>query len=258
MPESSSRIPCLIDDVLPTHRVHLLAGVSDAGKTRFVIPAMLDWALGKPVLERPSHPKPWAYVIGDRTQREAADTMNDMGIDIDAIPCIPAFGQDRKTANEILLAAQKMTPQPQLLVWEGFHDAPDGERKKDVQSFLSRMAMNCEDERSFPKGLTILGICESPKLKPAERYPNPRQRVSGVSAWGFHSSTILLIENIENDPSYLQPQRIIWICSKIAIRRQVLATFNEKGRLVATDQPVPNKKRSSSKEPITLTFPLSK
>src|SRR5258707_15300982 len=120
MPEyCPPKTPCLIDDILPTHRVHLLAGVSDAGKTRWVIPPMLDWAAGRPVLERTSRPKPWAYVIGDRTQREAADTMADMGIDIDTIPCIPAFGPHR-SANEILLAAQRMNPQPQLLVWEGF------------------------------------------------------------------------------------------------------------------------------------------
>jgi hypothetical protein len=182
--------------------------------------------------------------------------MNTMGIDPFRIRCIPAFGRENKTVNEILIAASRMDPVPELLVWEGFQDAPEGERKKDVRSFLCNMAAYCEGDRGFPRGLTILGIVESPKLKPAERYPNPRQRVSGVSAWGYHTSTILLLESVEGDPSFLQPDRVLWVCIKNGKRRQLAASFDAKGRLVVQNGPVISYKKSS-REAIPL-FPIDR
>src|SRR5260221_9687737 len=100
------KVSCLIEEVLPTRRVHLLGGVSDAGKTRWVIPAMLDWEDRKEVLGRASHPVPWAYVIGDRTHQEAKDTMHTMGINPDRIRCIPAFGRENKNYLKVLDFAQ--------------------------------------------------------------------------------------------------------------------------------------------------------
>lgn len=244
---------CLIDEILPTHRVHLLGGVSDAGKTRFIVPTMLQWEKGLPVMGRTSHPRPWAYVVGDRSMREAAETMATMGIDVNAIRCIPAFGAEKRNRLAVLTMAQQMKPVPELLVWEGFQDVC-GEKKHEVQNMLSEMNGHCEDKIGFPKGLTVLGIVESPKLKPNERYPNPRSRVSGVSAWGYHSSTILLIEGTEADPSLCEPHRVVWVCSKIARRRQLLASFNERGQLLIVNGPPPKKKLN--REPLPLEFPI--
>lgn len=232
------QVSCLIDEVLPTRRIHLLGGVSDAGKTRWALPTMLDWEAGKSVLGRASYPVPWAYVVGDRTLQEAYDTMNTMGINPDRVRCIPAFGRDNKPYLKVLEDATKMTPPPQFLVWEGFQDVPPGEKKKDVRELLCNISAYCEGDKSFPNGLTILGIVESPKLKPNERYPNPRQRVSGVSAWGYHSSTILLLEGVEGDAALLRPDRVLWVCVKNGKRRQLAAAFDSRGRLTMQEAPI--------------------
>ena len=255
------QLPSLIDEVLPTRRIHLLAGVSDAGKTRFILPAMLEWEKGEPVLGRKSYPRPWAYVIGDRTLQDAYDSMRGMGINPDDVRCIPAFGKANKNVGQVLMAAQQMKPVPELLVWEGFQDLPEGDRRQEVRTFLCNMSAYCEGDAGFPNGLTILGIVESPKLKPTERYTNPRQRVSGVSAWGYHSSTILLLESLENDLSFQTPNRILWICTKNGPRRCVSAAFNTQGRLVSGEEiviPEPSSKtKKKEKVPLRLELPIS-
>lgn len=222
----------LVEKILPARRVHLLAGVSDAGKTRFIIPAMLNWQAGKPFLGYESHPAPWAYVAGDRTMEEAQDTIGSMGIDPADVPMIPAFGKDDKAINKIMLTAVAMNPRPQLLVIEGFSDLVGGhDTRRDVRAFLSNVSAYCNNSVEFPDGLTVLGIVETPKMKPAEQYANPRQRVSGVSSWGFHTSTVMLIEYLKADKDCESQERMIWACMKNSIRRKFAAQFDENGRL---------------------------
>ena len=224
-------MPYIIDEILPTNRIHLLAGVSDAGKTRWVLPAMADWQAGKPVLGRTSHPCPWAYVAGDRLLQEAHDTLNSMNIPPTSVRIIPAFGRHNKRYLEVLLAAAKLDPPPQFLVWEGFSDMC-GEKRAEVKEFLGSLGSYCEGSQEFPNGLTILGIVESPKQKPFEKYPNPRHRVSGASAWSYHSSTILLLEGVDKDDALLTGDRFLWVCVKNGQRRKLRGSFDSLGRLI--------------------------
>lgn len=223
--------PYLLDEVFPSNRVHLLAGVSDAGKTRLILPAMLQWAQGGLLWGRQCHPVPWAYVIGDRLEQEAHDSMNSMNINPSSVRCIPAFGRHSKSYLQILEAAAALRPLPEFLVWEGFSDMC-GERKFEVKDFLGNIGAYCQGTKEFPTGLTILGIAESPKQKPYEKYPNPRQRVSGSSAWSYHTSTILLLEGIKGDEELLTGKRVLYVCSKNGKRRMLGADFDAQGRLV--------------------------
>lgn len=221
---------CLVDDVLPVRRVHLLGGVSDAGKTRFIIPALLEWERGKPFLGRASHPVPWAYVAGDRPLSEAQDTVASMNLNSASIRMIAGYGLHNRGWYDIVRAAKELVPVPQLLVIEGFSDLPPGETKRDVRAFLSDVSAYCESPTDFPAGLTVIGVVESPKLKPNERYSNPRQRISGVSSWGFHTSTVILIES--EDAEYTKPDRTVWACMKGAPRLKLQGSFDLNGRLV--------------------------
>lgn len=225
--------PPLIDKILPPNRVHVLGGVSDAGKTRFIIPLMLQWETGVPIFGFATNPVPWTYVAGDRSTVEVAETLDSMNIPRSAIRVLSAFGEKRKPRYyETLMEASEMTPQPQLLVWEGFQDLC-GDSKTEVMDFLSAIASYCAPSKQFPVGLTILGIVESPKQKPYERYLNPRQRISGASAWAYHTSTVMLLEgDPATNPDLTQPERDLWICSKFIQRRKLQATFNQAGHLI--------------------------
>lgn len=221
----------LIDEVLPQGRVSLLGGVSDVGKTSFILPLLLEWEQGKPVLSKPSHPVPWAYVSGDRLLQDAHDKLNQLGIPKTAIRMIPASGRDHKGWLSILFAAARLVPRPEFLVVEGFSEMC-GESRAEVITHLEETGAMCQGCQEFPTGLTVLGIVESPKQKPYERYPNPRQRISGSSAWGYKASTVLLLESVKGDEELLTDRRVLYVCAKIGKRRKLDAQFDAVGRLI--------------------------
>jgi AAA domain len=214
----------LIHRILPAPRIHLLGGNSNAGKTRFIIPTMLEWQKGEPILGFKSHPVPWAYVVGDRLLAEAEATMEDMGIDPASITKIPAFGPDNKNASQIMREAARL--KVGLIVWEGFSDFnPGRDHRRDVREYLSTISAACYANEFHKGGLTIIGIMESPKLKPAERYQDPRQRISGVASWGYHSSTVMLIE--ATDPKDLSnTARKLYVSVKNGISFECDGGFN--------------------------------
>lgn len=221
--------PYLIDGILPTQEVNLLAGVSDAGKTRWLFHWILDWADGKKVLGYKTTPVPWVYVSGDRTERNAIRTLQCMGVDPDRIPLIPAFGAQEKSRDKIMEEIAKRGAQFAIIeAFQSLVDAPG--HGHQVKSFLSKMSAFTENYKMFPNGLTILGVVESPKLKPNERYTDPRQRVSGVSAWGYYSQTIFLIER--PDPKATDdPRRVLYVCPKQGKRYELSGAFDDQGHL---------------------------
>jgi hypothetical protein len=213
-----------LKDILTPHRVHLLAGVSDAGKTRFLIPILMT---------TPGLP-PWVYVVGDRTVEDANDTISDMGFNPATVPMLPAFGaHNKETWLEIVIALERQFPKAELIVVEGFQDLCDGQGKaREIRNFLSDVSAHLPASKAHPNGLTVLGVVESPKMKPHEKYSNPRQRVSGFSGWGYHGSTIMLIEDAAKDEQFLTPNRLMWVCTKGNIRRKIEGCFDGQNRLI--------------------------
>lgn len=214
----------LIQDVFPTHRIHLVGGASNVGKTRWILPTMVAWSKGEPIMGFSSHPRPWAYVSGDRLLEEAQASIKGLRLNPSDIPIIPAFGQHNKTFLQVLAQAASMGVE--VLVWEGFGDlAPDPQRRMQVRDFLGHASACCTDSKSFPNGLTIIGIMESPKMKPYERYKNPRERISGVASWGYHTSSVIVIEpsNLNN---HADPGRVLHASLKNAPSFSALGKFD--------------------------------
>jgi hypothetical protein len=222
----------LIDSVVPANEVHLLAGVSDAGKTRWLFHMLLEWEKGNSIFGLNSTPVPWLYVAGDRTERAAIRTLSDMGLNPASIPLLPAFGSSHKPLFKIFDEAIKRGAH--LLVIEGFQKFVDGTGQfRDVQQFLENMSGYTDPTSTNPSGFTILGVVESPKLKPNERYDDPRQRVSGVSAWGYYSNTIFLIERFREDLKQGKdnPRRMMYVCPKQGKRLEIAGGFDSQGHL---------------------------
>jgi hypothetical protein len=101
-----------------------------------------------------------------------------------------------------------------------------------VFEFLSGIDAYLKPTAEFPAGLTVLGIAESPKMKPKEKYGDPRQRISGCTAWASHASTVFLLEPLDNDPSGSNADRQLWVCRKTGPRRKLVTQFDAKGNLV--------------------------
>jgi RecA-family ATPase len=214
----------LADILLPSHEVHLLGGPSGAGKTRWLLHTLLQWEAGEDFLAFHSHPVPWIYVAADRSITSVERTLTGMGIDPKRIPKIPAWDTQMGLA-EIFDKIQ--ASKAQFVIWESFGSFVDPPAHgKMVKEFINRTAVFCQRHDT-----TVLGVMESPKMKPYERYENPRQRISGVAAWGHFSETIFLVEPEDVEDPH-NPYRNLWVCPRNGPGMKVDLCFDLSGRLL--------------------------
>jgi len=219
--------PYIVEVILPSGEVHLLGGPSGAGKTRWLLHNLLLWEQGEPFLGHRSHPVPWVYVAADRSIASVRDTLTGMGIDPKRIEIIKAWDQGM-SINAILDAIT--LSKAKLVVWESFGSFidPPGQGKQ-VKEFLARISKFCRQ-----LGITIIGIVESPKMKPYERYENPRQRISGAASWAHFSETVMLVESDPGsgeDPEATR-YRTLYICPRNAPMMRFDLAFDDNGRLL--------------------------
>lgn len=222
---TSSRF--IIDKILPVNRIHLLAGISSAGKSRFSIPALINWHVCLPVMGLASWPVPWCVVCADRPVADIHDSINSMGLPISEVPIIPAFGKFNKPLFRIMEELEDGGYQ--FVLWEGF-DAmvKNPNNPHEVKEFLSEVSSYCEE------GMTVLGTVGVAKLKPGEVYQNPRQLVSGSSFWERSTSSNLII--VPTNPQDIGDGNRILHCSlKNSQSFSVHGKFDEKGILIFDD-----------------------
>lgn len=217
----------LIDRILPSKRVHLLAGISSSGKSRFIVPALKAFEKGLPVIGLTCRPVPWVLVCADRPLEDAEDMIASLGYTTDEISIIPAFGNDNKPTYQIIDEIKKRGAK--LVLWEGFDFMVKNPNSPgEVREFLSKMTGYCQD------GLTILGTVGVAKLKPHEVYQNPRQLVGGSSIWERATSTDLILQAI-NPKDISDPRRMLYVSLKNFPSFQVNGQFDESGALIFQD-----------------------
>jgi hypothetical protein len=147
-----------------------------------------------------------------------------MGISRAAFEIVPAW-DEHLTFNQIIDFVESSNAN--LAVLEGFgqYVDPPGHTHQ-VRNFL---CSSCATVKAHD--VTIIGVVESPKMKPKDRYENPRQRVSGAAAWGHHAETIFLVEPA--DPgNAADPRRTITVCPRNYSGMVKLASFDRNGKLV--------------------------
>lgn len=198
--------PCfLVEGIWPSREIHLIAGPSGAGKTKWLLETLVGWSAGLPVLGKRSHPVPWVYISADRSAEGTKRSVDSMGIEPHRVPFIAAWDR-RLTLSQILDEAKREAAQ--LIVLEAFGsfvDPPAGfHQVKNLMAAVSDV-LRRED-------MTLIGVMESPKMKPKERYENPRQRISGVAAWAHFAETIIIIEPA--NPKAVGPERHLWLCPR--------------------------------------------
>jgi len=181
------------------------------------------WAACLPVMGLRSYPAPWCIVSGDRPLIDVQETIVSMGLPLEEIPIIPAFGKHQKSRFKILeeIIAKKY----QFIMWEGFDMlVKNPNNPGEVKEMLSSMTAFCEE------GLTILGSVGVPKLKPSEAYENPRQLVGGSTVWERVTSTNIIICPT-NPKDIADPHRIMYACLKNSDSFRCPGSFDEQGRL---------------------------
>jgi RecA-family ATPase len=212
----------LIDLILPKHEIHLLAGPTGAGKSRWMFQWLFAWSEGKPIFGHASHPVHWSYASADRTAISAKRTVDSMGVNSSKLNFIAAWDKGMTMSQIIDEAKQNGS---EFLIIESFGSFVQHPATSNVvKSFLQAISRTIRDEN-----LTILGVMESPKMKPSERYSNPRQRISGVASWGHFAETIMLVEPIPGKES--TAQRNITVCPRNGPVIVQPAEFREDGHL---------------------------
>lgn len=213
-----------LDTLLPRNRVNLLAGVRDAGKTRFILPAMLSW---------PNCP-PWAYVAADRSSLDAQQTILDMNYKLSDVPLISAYGRKHMQWRDVIETLEQQSPRPEIAVIEAFQDFAESINKRNiVHEFMHYIDSFCQPSKEFPNGLTIIGMTGSPKQSMRDRYPDPTQRVPGSTLWVERASSVLVVESAEANLALTTPNRTLYFCRKHGGLRLVLpGAFDHNNRLI--------------------------
>jgi len=217
----------IIDKILPTNRVHLLAGISSAGKSRFAVPALMNWHVCLPVMGLRSWPVSWCMVCADRPIADAHDSIESMGLPLSEVPIIPAFGKNNKPLYRIMEEIQD--GDYKFVFWEGFDMmVKNPNNPHEVKEFLSIVSAYCEE------GATVLGTVGVAKLKPSEIYQNPRQLVAGSSIWERATSSNLVI--VPTRPEDIGDGGRTLHCSlKNSQSFSVMGKFDEQGILIFDD-----------------------
>lgn len=226
----------LIDDILPSREVHLLGGPSGSGKSTWWFQVIPEWAEGKPVLGHTSHPTPWCYVSTDRSTEGVIRTLERLGIDPSTIPFISVVDEVNDSPTNYLDLALRAFPEAKLILLEGISSlVPVNSRQGDggyraVTRFLRILGRLCREH-----DVTVWGSAHSPKMKPEDRFTNPRQRVMGSVAWGGYSESIFLIEPLGDEDRSTANRRVLTVEPRNAPPEFHDLAFNSKGRLIPFD-----------------------
>ena len=217
----------LIDRILPRNRIHLIAGISSAGKTRWAIPTLMMFGVSMPVLGLKSNAVPWGIVCRDRPLADVEEGMAKMRLKMSDLTIIPACGSQSKGYGDIIAEIRRL--KLELVLWEGFDLMVENINSQgEVQQFLNQAIAHCEG------GLTIIGSTGVAKLKPHEMYQNPRQLVAGSSVWERMTSTDFINQPI--DPANIEdPRRILYVSLKNDPSFAVGGKFDHNGVLVFDD-----------------------
>jgi hypothetical protein len=227
----------LIDTIMPAREIHLLGGPSGAGKTRWLLSLLINtWSKGQPVFGYRSFPVPWAYVASDRSSVSVDRTLTSMDIPSKLVPIIPAWDKEM-SLSAILDGAYDL--KAKLVVIESFGSFID---QRNPNSACVRKFLMALHRAIVMENLTIIGIMESPKMKPAEVYQLPRQRISGAAAWAHFTETIMLVEPLDVD-SPDSPSRRLTLCPRNAETTLFVGDFRDGTITFAKAPKVPQKSR---------------
>lgn len=183
----------LIDDILPAYEIHLIGGSSGSGKTTFTLQTIADWLDGKPIFGHASHPIPYAYISIDRSHSSVTRTLQRIGLEnkITRIICREDFTEPIRGLGSVIQFAQKTFPDAKVLFIEGFQTlvGDKGNSYTPVANLLTAATVFCAEQ-----GMTIIGICHSPKMKIEEGFQHPREVILGSVAWAAFSDTVITMD----------------------------------------------------------------
>lgn len=219
----------IIEDLIPANLVSLVGGPSGAGKTRWLM-EMIDkqWSQGHSVFGHKSFARPYVYASDDRPELSYRRTFRKMGLEA-SLPAFSCVDLNLETQEQVFKYAVKNFPEARVLIVEGFGGmVPQGKGDyTSVKKFLKKSFQLCTNHN-----LTLIGVVHSPKMKPDEKYSNPRERVLGSMAWAAFTETIIMVEFDEQE----RDLRHLTLLPRDAASQHLEMIVNEKGLLRETSK----------------------
>lgn len=200
----------------PKGRFNLICGSSGAGKTRWILPRLIELQRsGVKVL----------YTCCDRTIEDAQDTMSEMGLDPTELHTVSFMDAgDSEWSPDGLYALTEGIEHELLFIETVGALANDINKMTDVLKFGRRI-----NRYMRLTGASVWGSSWCPKTREGERFIRTRDNVMGSAAWPGICGTILHIESVEAG----SPERVMTIMPRSGPERVEHAKFNDKGWLEA-------------------------
>lgn len=185
-------------DLFPRKRVHLIGGTSGAGKTTLLLQWLSAWMKGGSALGFKETIPLMKWVSYDRGPEDFQETCDRIGVDPKLFnfyaPPANTFANSLKADLAGWLDREK---QVKLLVIEGIQvKTPQGKINDmtTVATFMRGLGEFCES-----RDLTIIGTIHAAKTHEGDRYTNPRQRLAGSVAWAGFASTVIIVEETQEE-----------------------------------------------------------
>lgn len=224
----------LIDGIFPTNEIHLVIGPSGVGKTRWLIPMIDDWHHGRSVLDLPSYPQTFGYLVCDRTSASTALTIKSMGYDPQEFLLKSIMDRDNPEFHPDIL--DKLFPRNiRVLFVEALAVLVPSGKINDYQTIVKFYSVLNQLIRKR-KNLTIIGSIHTPKAWEGEGLSNTREKALGSVAWAACGGTIIDLSFV--DPKDARsPERWLTIMPRNSnFGSAVKLAFDGRGRLVVAPE----------------------
>jgi RecA-family ATPase len=185
-------------DLFPRKRVHLIGGTSGAGKTTLLLQWLAGWMKGQSALGFREDIPPMKWISYDRGPEDFQETCARIGVDPKQFnfyaPPANTFANSLKADLAGWLDREKGV---RFLIIEGIQvKTPQGKINDmtSVATFMRGLGEFCES-----RDLTIIGTIHAAKTHEGDRYTNPRQRLAGSVAWAGFASTVIIVEEAQEE-----------------------------------------------------------
>jgi hypothetical protein len=221
--------------VMPLGRIHILAGASGTGKTRWLFQLIDAMAKGEDFMGYKTQWHPMVYCAFDRQVDEQEETMRAVGLDPGIVPHewlrVPDLprdqGQKDRRLEEIVRGLINKYPATKIFIFDALYIlAAHGQMNNYVimAEWLQRIGEMCREQ-----GITVIGVVHSSKQRKGNEITDPRYAAQGsVATGGFTSCQVVAESPSTEDPE----KRLIHIYPRNAPQATFPLVMNNKGILV--------------------------
>lgn len=208
----------LVDTIWPESTIHLIAGSSGIGKSTWFLQAIHDWEKGRPVMGFPSHPKPYLYLMCDRSDVDLQRTLDRIGLSDWNIKAtsIERLGQPPYSINPEALTIEMLPlffPWAEVFFIEAINWFYQGKSTNASRDYVDTLRFWSRVRDQFcEKDLTVIGTTHVPKMKANEGYTRARDKVFGSVGGPAVAGTIMVMEDEAKDPDKI----IVTVCPRDA------------------------------------------